>query len=85
VVEGWWREAGFPVWLGRRGCSAGEFAAAFAGARLVLLTVGGAGVVLAGLVGGQDALVAYDHQAGKPEHERGDAGQADPAPGRCCR
>jgi hypothetical protein len=29
--------------------------------------------------GVQGALVAHDHEAGEPEHERGDARQADPA------
>src|ERR1700757_402740 len=79
VVDGSCRDAGFPAWLGWPGCSAGEFTASFAGARLLLTAGGVACVFLAGLAGGQDALVAHDHEAGKPEHERGDAGQADPA------
>jgi len=59
------------------GCGAGEFAAPFAGAR-----PGGAVCVafVAGLAGGQDALVADGHEAGKPEHEGGEVGLADPPP-----
>jgi len=36
---------------------------------------------LAGVPGGEDALVADREQAGEPQGERGDAGQAAPAAG----
>src|SRR5215831_20317286 len=75
-----WSLAAAAVTLGPRARSgragAGELATPLAGARL---GCGARVVLLPGLEGGQGALVAHDHQAGEPEHERGDAGQADPA------
>src|SRR6516225_512798 len=71
-------------WLWRR-CGGGE-----AGAGLAAPAAGpgreagcgAAGVVgLAGVPGGQDALVADGEQAGEPEHQRGQAHQAGPAAG----
>jgi hypothetical protein len=71
-------DAGFGGWLGRPGCGVGEFAAALAG--VGLLIAGDVGLVLvAGLEGGQGALVAHGHEAGEPEHEPRDAHQGDPA------
>src|SRR5215472_5951528 len=61
---------GFPARLGWPGCGAGEFTAALAGAGL-LTAAGAACVFVAGLAGGQGALVAHDHEAGQPEHELG--------------
>src|SRR5215813_6625756 len=74
VARGCW------CWLRRSGGECGEGgAASFAGARRG--AGGGApGVVLLLVVPGvQGALVADGEQAGQPEHERGEAGQADPA------
>ena len=69
-------------WLWRRG---GELARAgapaFAGSGRQA-GCGAAGVVLlAGVPGGQDALVADGEQAGEPERERGQAHEAAPAAG----
>ncbi len=56
-------------WLGRAGGAGGEgLAAALAGSGF-----------LAGVPGREDPLVAHDHEAGEPEHERGDTHQAEPA------
>jgi hypothetical protein len=63
------REAGL-AGLVRAGCSAGEVAAALAGAGLL---------VAAGVVCVQGVLVAHDDEAGEPECERAQAGEADPA------
>src|SRR6266568_1686666 len=68
--------------LGRPGGELGEAGAApFAGAGRQ--PGGGAAgvVVLAGVVGGEDALVADCQQAGDPECERGQAREAAPAAG----
>ena len=73
---------GFPAWWLWRGGEAGEgLASAFPG--LGREPGGGAAVVvgLAGVEGGEDALVADGEQAGDPEREGGQAGQAAPAAG----
>jgi hypothetical protein len=71
VALGWCR-------LWGRGSGAGELAAPAGAGCLAAFGAPGV-VVLAGLAGGQDPLVAHDCHAGQPEHERGDAGEADPA------
>jgi len=80
VVKGCCRGLGSGGWLRRAGGRASELAAALAGAGLLAAGGGAAGVVLLPrIVCVQGALVAHGHEAGEPEHERGDARQPDPA------